>query len=508
MDKWVSKETNLISETYEIGVQLGGDGKFGIAKLCTRKSDGFKFAVKIIDKSKFFYNADVDEMFESMRAEIEVLRSLDHENIVKLHEVYETKVELFLVQELCSEGELFDKISELGRYTEKDAADVLIQIFRGLSYMHEKKIAHCDLKPENFLFHESGKLKIIDFGMSKRIPRGYLSTLCGTPWYTAPEVLKGQYHRSADCWSVGVVMFIMIYGYPPFKAPPGTSPEQENKIVYKKISKGFVPKVKKGFGRHFPESLGASDEARDLMKGLMMKNVANRLTSVEALDHKWFQNASSDKVISAQVTASLRSITTVSKFKLTILEVFKDLILTKERREMLRKTFDEMDTDKNGTVSLEEFQHTMVKFGNMTEEEAERKFKNADFNKDTQLSFEELLLAVTDYQLRNVNERMYKMFLEIDVNRDNYLSPEEIKNYFEKQLKDDPLVKELGLLTGIDEIVKDADKNDDGKISFTEFVEAINPDALDFKQIQFLSDDDLKVEIDEKAIVVDEQKAA
>jgi len=499
MDKWVGKETTLISESYELGDQIGGDGKFGIAKLCTRKSDGFKFAVKVIDKSKFFYRDDVDDMFESMRAEIQVLRSLDHENIVKLHEVYETKVELFLVQELCNGGELFDKISEMGRYTEKDAADVLIQIFRGLSYMHEKKIAHCDLKPENFLFHESGKLKIIDFGMSKQIPRGFLSTLCGTPWYTAPEVLKGQYHRAADCWSVGVVMFVMLYGYPPFKAPPGTAPEKENEIVYKKIGKGFIPRVKKGFGRHFPEALSASDEAMDLMKGLLTKNVANRLTSVEALDHKWFANASSDRVISEQVTASLRSITKVSKFKLTILEVFKDFVLTNERRDMLRETFDEMDTDKNGTVSLEEFKHTMVKFGKMTEEEAERKFKNADFNKDTQLSFDELLLTVSDYQLRNVNERMYKMFLEIDVNRDNYLSPEEIKNYFEKTLKDDPLVKELGLLAELDDIVKEADKNNDGKISYAEFVEAINPEALDFKNVNCLGDDDLK-EDDEKKI--------
>jgi len=499
MEKWVGKKTSSISVHYEIGQQLGEPGQFGVAKLCTRKSDGSKFAVKIIDKAKFLYSNNVEQVFDSMREEIEVLRSLDHENIVKLYEVYENKLELFLVQELCNGGELFHRITELGRYTERDAASVLIQIFRGLAHMHEKNIAHCDLKPDNFLFHESGKLKIIDFGMSKRIPRGYLSTLCGTPYYTAPEVLKGQYHKSADCWAVGVVMFVMLYGYPPFYADPAKYGEREHEVIYSKIKKGFIPRVKKGYGRHFPESLSASEDAMDLMKNLMMKNVANRFTSVEALDHKWFRNASSNRVISAQVIASLASLSKISKLKLTILEVFKDVIISDEKRETLRKTFDEMDQDKNGTVSLSEFKHTMLKFGTMTEEVAERIFKRADFNQDSVLSFDELLLTVTDHQLRNVNERMYKMFLLIDENGDGSLSPDEIKRYFEKILKDDPIINQMGLLTDIDKIVEEADKNGDGQISFKEFVEVINPEAFRFEKLKNKKDDedDLKEEIED-----------
>jgi len=492
-EKWVAKETELITTDYVIGKQLGQPGQYGIAKLCTRKSDGAEFAVKIIDKARFLYSDDVEEVFKDMRAEIQVMRSLEHENIIKLYEVYENKLELFLVQELCTGGELFDMINKLGRYTEKDAAGVLIQIFRGLSHMHEKGIAHCDLKPDNFLFHANGKLKIIDFGMSKRIPRSrYLSSLCGTPYYTAPEVIRGQYHKAADCWAVGVVMFVMLFGYPPFYACPEKYGEREHTVIYKKIKKGFIPKVKRGFGRHFPETLDASVEAKELIAMLLKKDVAERLTSTQALDHKWFQQASSEFCISAQVTASLLSLTKASKFKLTILEVFKDIAISPDKRQTLKRTFDGMDKDKNGKVSLQEFQSFMVASETMTKEAAERVFVTADVNGDMEMSFDELLLTVADHQLRNVDERMYKMFIEIDENGDGFLSPDEIKTYFNKKLKDDPFMKEMGLLSDIDAIVREADKNGDGKISYAEFLDVIHPNAYAKDD-----DDDSKEEIDQ-----------
>jgi len=479
--KWVSKETDEITKDYTIGDQLGQPGQFGVAKSCVKKSDGKKFAVKIIDKSKFIGTEHEEEMFTDMRAEVEVMRSLEHENIIKLYNVYETKFELYLVQELCTGGELFDKITELGTYSEADAAGVLMQIFKGVSHMHAKGIAHCDLKPDNFLFHESGKLKIIDFGMSKRVPRGYrtsLSALCGTPYYTAPEVIKGEYHRAADCWSIGVVMFVMLFGYPPFYADPQKYGKRENEMIYKKIKKGFIPQVKQGYGRHFPADIAASELARNLIKMLLRKKVASRLTAVEALDHKWFQNASKDK-ISAQVKASLASFRGVSRFKVTVLNAFKNIAITKGKREVLKDTFDKMDLDKNGQISLGEFEKFMVESGTMTKEVAEEVFKNADVNKDHEMSFNELLLTVADHQLRNVNERMHKMFLSIDINGDGFLSPEEIQNYFSENSQQDSYLKDLGYVSQLDDIIKEADRNGDGKISFNEFVRVMNPEAFD-----------------------------
>jgi len=509
-EKWVDQETDAITKEYDIGKQLGQPGQFGVAKLCIRKSDKAEFAVKVIDKYKFVDTEHEKGMFADMRAEIQVMRSLEHENIVKLYSVYETKDKLYLVQELCSGGELFDKITELGKYSEADAAGVVVQIFRGLSHMHAKGIAHCDLKPDNFLFHESGALKIIDFGMSKRVPRGYdnqLSVLCGTPYYTAPEVIKGEYHEAADCWSVGVVMFVMLFGYPPFYADPGKYGRSENDIIYKKIKKGFIPKVQKGYGRHFPESIPASDLAKSLIKMLLRKNVAARLTAVEALDHKWFQDASSERTISAQVLASLSTFNEVSRFKIAVLNAFRNIAITEEKQEALKHTFEKMDLDKNGKISFSEFEKFMVESGTMTRETAERVFNNADVNKDSEMCFNELLLTVADHQLRNVNERMSRMFLMIDRNRDGFLSPEEIKNYFCEHLTDDSLLKDLGLLNQLDDIIREADKNGDGKISFKEFVRVMDPEAFVDED-----DDDAKEDEIEKPPIAtqtaDEEKSA
>jgi len=510
-EKWVDQETDAITKEYDIGKQLGQPGQFGVAKLCIRKSDKQEFAVKILDKSKFVDTEHEKGMFADMRAEIEVMRSLEHENIVKLYSVYETKDKLYLVQELCSGGELFDKITELGKYSEADAAGVVVQIFRGLSHMHAKGIAHCDLKPDNFLFHESGALKIIDFGMSKRVPRGYdnqLSVLCGTPYYTAPEVITGEYHKAADCWSVGVVMFVMLFGYPPFYADPEKYGRRENEVIYKKIKKGFIPKVQAGYGRHFPEKIPASDLAKNLIKMLLRKNVASRLTAVEALDHKWFQDASSEQTISAQVLASLTTFNEVSRFKITVLNAFQNIAITEEKQEALKHTFQKMDLDKNGKISFSEFEKFMVESGTMTRDTAQRVFDNADLNKDSEMSFNELLLTVADHQLRNVNERMSRMFLMIDSNGDGFLSPEEIKNYFNEYLTDDSLLKSLGLLNQLDDIIREADKNGDGKISFKEFVRVMDPEA--FEDID--DDDDAKEDEIEKPPIgvqkVDDEKSA
>merc|ERR1719233_222021 len=285
-----------------------------------------------------------------LRAEIEVMQSLSHKNIIKLHNVYETQFELY------------DEITKRGNYTEKDASLVVIQIFRGVAHMHQKGIAHCDLKPDNLLFHADGVLKIIDFGMAKRIPRSrFLKRMCGTPYYTAPEIIKGQYHKSADCWAIGVIMFVMLYGYPPFYVDPRKYGNRENDMIYKQIKKGFVPKVKDGYGRHFPSSIETSAEGKDLIKHLLRKDVAARLTAVEAIDHKWFASASSDRKISAQVQASLTTFRKANRFKTTVLNMFKDIQIDADKRQKMKQEFNEMDKDKNGQICWDEFKSTVCK---------------------------------------------------------------------------------------------------------------------------------------------------
>ena len=151
-----------------------------------------------------------------------------------------------------SGGELFDRIKDQGAYSEKDASGVMRQMCEGIKYMHSNQITHCDLKPDNFLFLNetpSSPLKIIDFGMSKFVQRRkYFQVICGTPYYVAPEVISGKYSEHCDIWSLGVVMFVMLFGYPPFYADQEKYGAETDDRIFKLIQAGFQAVTKAGYG--------------------------------------------------------------------------------------------------------------------------------------------------------------------------------------------------------------------------------------------------------------------
>lgn len=146
----------------------------------------------------------------------------DHPNVIKLYEYFEDETNVYLVTELCTGGELFDRIIKEEFFSEQVAAKVFKQILQALNYCHSMNIVHRDLKPENFLFvsnDPNADLKIIDFGLSKIMEGGKLhrmKTRAGTPYYISPEVLAGNYDVSCDMWSAGCMMYILLCGYPPF----------------------------------------------------------------------------------------------------------------------------------------------------------------------------------------------------------------------------------------------------------------------------------------------------
>merc|ERR1719223_2140829 len=159
---------------------------------------------------------------EQFREEMAIMKLLDHPNIVRLFETFEDARNVYLVLEICTGGELFDRIVADGRFTEQVAARVVQQMLRAINYMHQNYIMHRDLKPENWLLATDAEimatdLKLIDFGLSKRfVPGEFASTKAGTPYYVAPEVLEGRYAEKSDIWSIGVIMYIMLCGAPPF----------------------------------------------------------------------------------------------------------------------------------------------------------------------------------------------------------------------------------------------------------------------------------------------------
>lgn len=269
-----------------------GTGAFSQVRLAQVKEDpSIMYAIKIIDKKALKGKED------SLDNEIKVLRRLQHPNIVQLLETYEDKTRVYLVMELVTGGELFDRIVEKGSYTEKDAADLIRQVLEAVDYMHDQGVVHRDLKPENLLYYspdEDSKIMISDFGLSKMEDSGIMATACGTPGYVAPEVLAQKpYGKAVDVWSIGVICFILLCGYPPFY-------DENDANLFAQILKGE-------FEFDSPYWDDISESAKDFIRMLMCVDVDRRYTCKQALTHPWTSgNAASNKDIHGTVSEQLK----------------------------------------------------------------------------------------------------------------------------------------------------------------------------------------------------------
>merc|ERR1719291_1099120 len=219
---------------------------------------------------------------DRFKQEIAIMKMMDHPNIVKLYESFEDLRNIYLVMELCSGGELFDKIIESGHFTEVQAAILMQQIVKAIFYMHENHVCHRDLKPENFLFMtkdpiEKNLLKIIDFGLSCKFETNQvLTTKAGTPYYVAPQVLAGKYDHLSDLWSLGVIMYVLLCGYPPFHGDTDAD---------------VLAKVRLGnFSFAAADWKNVSDDAKELIRLLLKMNPKDRYTAEQALNHAWVKD--------------------------------------------------------------------------------------------------------------------------------------------------------------------------------------------------------------------------
>jgi len=299
--------TPTVEDKYDMKDVLG-TGAFSQVRLAECREDGQMYAIKIIDKKALKGKED------SLENEIRVLKRLKHPNIVALLEVFEDKTKVYLVMELVTGGELFDRIVEKGSYSEKDAADLIKQVLSAVAYMHDQGVVHRDLKPENLLYYSNGqalkkhcpdpdsKIMISDFGLSKMEESGVMATACGTPGYVAPEVLAQKpYGKAVDVWSIGVISYILLCGYPPFY-------DENDANLFAQILKGE-------FEFDSPYWDDISEEAKDFIRSLMCVNVEHRLTCEAALDHCWITGKQSERDIHATVSEQLKKNFAKSRWK-------------------------------------------------------------------------------------------------------------------------------------------------------------------------------------------------
>lgn len=293
-----------IEKLYTLGETLGS-GTFSVVRVGINKKTSEKVAIKVIDKKTL---GDKTDMIQS---EVEILKKITHPNIVLLKDIFETSSVLYLVMELVTGGELFDKIVERGSYSEQDASKIVRDILHSVQYLHVRKIVHRDLKPENLLFASDAPdapIKIADFGLSTFVgSEVMLKTACGTPGYVAPEVLLGMgYSFPVDIWSVGVIMYILLCGFPPFY-------EENIAALFEQIIEG-------SYGFPDPYWTNISESAKDLIRHLLDVDSTTRYTSEQALKHPWIIGATAPSVDMADtVLTKMKEFNAKRRFKTAIL---------------------------------------------------------------------------------------------------------------------------------------------------------------------------------------------
>jgi len=272
-----------ISKLYTLGDELGR-GRFSVVNSAINVKEGRGYAVKVVENKSL----TDEENLEALETEIEILRKLDHPHIVSLKEVVVSTEDTYIVMELLSGGELFNRIVDKGPFPEAEAANLFAQILLSMEYLHSLSIVHRDVKPENILYLSSGadQIKLIDFGYAGVwTPEKPLTGLCGTPDYVAPEVLSWYddedngtpYGKGSDLWSLGVLLYVILSGCSPFSA------DEEEAILE------LVAQAKYEF--HEAEWANITPDAKDLISKLLIVDPEKRLTMEQLLNHAWLKDA-------------------------------------------------------------------------------------------------------------------------------------------------------------------------------------------------------------------------
>ncbi len=437
-----------LRDDYMILSKIGKGGYGQVYRVKNIKS-GEKRACKLLSK----LNVELERFYK----EINILKKLDHPNIIKLYEVYESKEYLYLIMEECKGGELFDKLiehTEKGKnYTEKEAAIIIKQVMSAIEYCHKNGICHRDLKPENLLYLKSGDendnpIKLIDFGLSQTLNANKnLESKVGSCYYVAPEILSGNYNNKCDIWSTGVILYILLTGEPPFNGP------NERAILQS------IKSMKFSFPIFFNR---ISDEAKDLISHMLAPE-EQRYSATQVLQHRWFQIVKEKKLEKIHFNISfLKEYNNANQLKKMVLLYIASRVNDEEIKD-LKKVFKAFDKNNDGQIEYEEFKKGLkkIKNGKITEEEINKYFASIDTDKNNKIDYTEFLAATLEKKTFLKEERLYEAFSMLDKDNDGKITKEELISILKLESKDDEYVSEL---------MKNADTNKDGVIDYKEFL--------------------------------------
>jgi len=350
-----------------------------------------------------------------------------------------------------------------------------------------------DLKPDNIMFDDDGNVQLIDFGMSRMIPRLHKErVLVGTPHFVAPEVIDGRYDKKADVWSTGILLFLLRFGYPPFFEENGTQnivgaasqTLHSRNVLFERIQQGFCPEIKKGLGPWFPSDIPVSNSLQDLITKMLTKDLAKRPTAQECLKHPYFQQEASSEAFSSQIMDALTTFSGLCQFQVMVSKMFAHHI-DQTQMKQLKECWDLFDQNQDGKLTLDQFKNVMKQYDHGMGTDIESMFGNLKWNEAQEIHFGDLLAAFSYQRLIAVDERLWEAFATLDENGDMKITTEQIKQVlkhfnddekeddgFGANLFDDKMRK---MTLYVDRCIEEADGNGDGEIDFEEFLSALLP---------------------------------
>ena len=431
---------------------LVGSGAFGKVRLYVdRDSKLFKYAIKTIKKNIFKRHS-----IESIKREVDILRSLDHPNIVKYFETYEDECYLHIVMEYIAGDNLFRVLTDQKgfKFTERAISKIMTCLLKAVLFLHHNGIIHRDIKPENIVFVEPDNfnaLKLIDFGLSIQQNAKKDNRRVGTPYYMAPEMVRGNFNYASDVWSIGVILFIMVTGKQPFR---GKSKEE----VFEKIKRG-------SYDKNTLNRAKCSKEVKDLIKKMLVTEHSKRITVESALDHIWFKQFENNKninlVVDQEIIESLKQFQYQNIFQKEIRFYLAKLCSDKEIIK-LKQAFLAIDKDNSGEIEYEEIPKIFSEL-NIEASDIELKniFSSMDFHCDGKVNYSEFLAATISTINFNKEEKLWSAFKYFDTTDSGYITLDSVMDALKNS---GVIIDEEGLTKTFNQLQKKGKK-----INFNEF---------------------------------------
>ena len=445
--RFLPRLTTPIHERYEL-LEVLGKGSEGVVLKAENRVTKEKRAVKVSEG-------------EQIKWEAEVLSSLDHPNVGKVYEWTVEEGKTFVVQDLCTGGELLKYVQLSGRLLEVDASGLMRQLLCAVAYCHSKDLVHRDIKPENLLLASppSGPsvptLKLVDFGSSCYLPRPFMSTQrVGSLVYMSPEMIRGEeYDRKTDVWSCGVVLYLLLIGFPPFTGPRDCD-------IERKILRGHVI---------FPLSDHGdiSRDAKKLILHMLDKNPAERWSASDCLNSSWLTNIDLESsYLAPNVQTSLTHLGVFAPQE-QLRNLFFSYIAvnfsTKEELRSMEEAFRALDKDGDGKLTRDELFQALVKAVPHYTALAftDEIMRRVDLSKTGSISFSQFLVSACDKSTLLTETVLKAAFDTIDSDGSGKISVSELKDLIKTQAD---MTEEVAA-----QLLSQADENGDGEIEFEEF---------------------------------------